>query len=172
MAVPLKVLPGGSELAGAPAIDRAARSAGPARRPRLSVIPGRRRATRAVVSIMTVLSVAMGGVVYINTRLAQRQIALDEIDGQLVDEQEKFDELRAQRAELRAPNRLAPMAELLGMQPATESKFSSVDPWVYARQIALGGRLPSGSTNDGGVVVSQDPMEQYRSVKQIIEDAP
>lgn len=139
-------------------------------RPRLVVIRGRRRATRYFVTVMTILSFAMGGVIFLNTQLAMRQYSLDELDGQLKDEQQLFEELRAQRAELRSLDRLAPLAAAIGMESSSQSEFVTVDPWVYARQIALSGQVPGAETGD--VSIPNDPMEQYRQVKELVEVAP
>ena len=64
-------------------------------------------------------------------------------NGRCTSEQQQFDVLRAQRAELRSPTRLAVAAGALGMSPGLESQFIAVDPMVLAITIARTGEVPA-----------------------------
>ena len=72
-----------------------------------------------------------------------------------------FDVLRQQRAELRAPTRLASESSRLGMHPAPASDFLAVDPWALARVLATRGTI---DPNDGTLNES-DPLDQVRRVR-------
>lgn len=169
MAVPLKVVPDREPRR---STDNRAKRADSDRQPRLVVVAGRRRATRFFVSVTMVIALAMGGVVFLNTLLAKRQLQINDIDTQLSDELDRFEELRAERAELRAPSRLEPLAEDLGMVAVSESEFAQVDPIAYAQQLALNGRLPGAPVDNAGIASASDPMEQFRAVKELIEEGP
>jgi hypothetical protein len=114
----------------------------------------------------------MIGAVLLHTRLAERQLDIDEIERTLRDEQEQFDVLRAQRAELRSPTRLAEKATELGMIPGTESEFIAVDPMVLAITIARTGEVPAGDDLLAGGNARMRPLDQFRLVKSLGAEGP
>ena len=136
--------------------------------PKLEVVPRRRRTAGflAVVAILAVI--VMLGAAMLHTELAGRQLEIDRLDRALAGQQERFDELRAQRAVLRSPTRLGDFALSLGMSPMERSEFVAVDPWVMARAIA--------ATSDA-LVIGTDPemsapLEQFRLVKALGGETP
>ena len=136
------------------------RSAGP-RRPALRVVEVRRRTTRVVVFTATLIALGLGTLAVIHTQIASRQAVIDELDRSIAEENDRFDTLRAVRAELRAPARLDQRARELGMTPALDSSFLSVDPLVLAMAMAS-----TSAYND--VVDVPDylgPLDQFRMVK-------
>ena len=138
------------------------------RRAQLQVVPRRRRAAGFFAVVVILAVVMMLGAAMLHTELAARQLEIDRLDRALGTQQERFDELRAQRAVLRSPTRLGDYAISLGMSPMERSEFVSVDPWVMARAIA--------STSDVLVIVDEQamsaPLEQFRLVKALGGEAP
>lgn len=135
----------------------------------LAVVPGRRRVAWLFVTLMMVVTAAMGGTVFLNTRLAERQIKIDQLDGDVRDQQKRFEQLRARRAELRSPIRLADEASKLGMFPAGESDFVAVNPSDLAVVIAASGRVDG---IDSDTIAGHEPLDQHRYVKQITAQDP
>lgn len=140
--------------------------------PKLAAVPTRRRFARFAVALTVLIGGVMIGAVVLHTRLAERQLEIDTLERSLRDEQERFDVLRAQRAELRAPTRLAEKAAELGMIPGTESEFISVDPMVLAITIARTGEVPGSdeALTDGNARMR--PLDQFRLVKSLTESNP
>jgi len=137
-------------------------------RAQLHVVPRRRRAAGFFAVVVILAVIMMLGAAMLHTELAARQLEIDRLDRALGTHQERFDELRAQRAVLRSPTRLGDFAVSLGMSPMERSEFVSVDPWVIARAIA--------STSEGLVIVEEQamsaPLEQFRLVKALGGEAP
>jgi hypothetical protein len=124
---------------------------------------------------MTVMVVAAGllmGATYLHTQLADRQLEIDQLDRQLRAAQEEFDVLRAERAVLRSPTRLADEAVALGMGPGAESEFVPVDPMMLAMVIAQTGQLPTLDQITPGSFTRLEPIDQYRLVKSTGMEAP
>ena len=140
--------------------------------PKLAAVPSRRRFARFAVALTVLIGAVMIGAVMLHTRLAERQLDIDEIERALRDEQEQFDVLRAQRAELRSPTRLAEKAAELGMIPGTESEFIAVDPMVLAITIARTGDVPAGDDLLAGGNARMRPLDQFRLVKSLGVDEP
>lgn len=141
-------------------------------RPALIVVTPRRRVAGFAITLMTLIALAMGGAIYLSTLLAERQLEIDRIERGVRSAQEEFDVLRAARAELRSPNRLATEASALGMVPGAESEFVTVDPHVLAVAIARSGVVPSGDELVTGPTVRLEPLDQFRLVKQVTAEAP
>jgi len=131
------------------------------RRPALRVVEIRRRTTRLVVFTATVIAVGLGMLAVIHTQIASRQTVIDQLDRAIAEENDRFDTLRAVRAELRAPVRLDQRARELGMAPAVESSFLSVDPLVLAMAMAATG----GGDSVADVPDYLGPLDQFRMVK-------
>jgi hypothetical protein len=149
-------------------------ASGVARRPatRLQVVPGRSRVAWFMVVLTVLVGAVMIGAVLLHTRLAERQLRIDELQRSFVAEQEQFDILRAQRAELRSPTRLAAEAAALGMVPGAETEYFDVDPMVLAITIARTGENPLAAGTEPGADARMRPLDQFRLVKSVTEEAP
>ena len=120
----------------------------------------------------TLFSAVMIAAIGLHTRLAARQLDIDELERAVRDEQELYDVLRSQRAELRSPTRLAAAAAELGMEPGRETVYLEVDPMVLAVTIARTGELPVGADTDIGGNARLRPLDQFRLVKSTSAEAP
>ena len=127
----------------------------------LRVVELRRRTTRLVVFTATVMAVGLGMLAVIHTQIASRQTVIDQLDRAIAEQNDRFDTLRAVRAELRAPVRLDQRARELGMAPAVDSSFLSVDPLVLAMAMAA----TSGGDSIADVPDYLGPLDQFRMVK-------
>ncbi len=114
----------------------------------------------------------MMGAIYLHTRIAERQLEIDSLESAVREAQTDFDILRAERSDLRSLTRLSQIALELGMRPAEESEFVSVDPMVLAVTIARTGDLPTDSEIVQGSMVQLGPLDQFRLVKAVKSEAP
>ncbi len=119
----------------------------------------------AAILLAGVVVALMLFAVILHTRLAERQLEIDRLEGLVTESRERFDVLRQQRAELRSPTRLAIEAGELGMVPAPNTEFMAIDPGTLARVVAAAGIVDE----DTGTVSSEDPLEQIRRVKAVID---
>ena len=156
----------------APLRARLAPSSQAAPRPQLRVVTARRQVAWAALALIVVAAGMLMGAAYIHTRLADRQLEIDELDRALRTAQEEFDVLRAERAVLRSPTRLAAEATALGMRPGDESEFVPVDPVLLATVIAQTGQLPVLDEITPGSYTRLDPLDQYRLVKSTSRELP
>ena len=138
---------------------------------KLTVVPGRRRAARFAISLTVLVCIVMMGAIYVHTRIAERQLEIDQLQRSVLQAQEDFDVLRAQRADLRSLTRLSQQALALGMQPGVESDFISVDPMVLAVTIARTGEMPIAEIVPGSTA-RLEPLDQFRLVKAVSAEAP
>lgn len=136
--------------------------------PPLTVVPGRRRAAGFLVTLSVLISGLMLGAAVLHTQLAERQLHIDRLDRAVRDAEDRFDVLRRQRAELRAPNRLATEARRLGMVPANVTEFIEIDGATLAMAIAATGR-PSA---DGVRLERREPLDQFVLVKRVSNTEP
>jgi hypothetical protein len=137
----------------------------------LTVVPGRRRMAWFAVGLSTLVGLVLTGALLLHTRLAERQLEIDALGRAVREEQQEFDVLRAQRAELRSPTRLAVSAGALGMSPGLESQFVAVDPMLLAITIARTGEMPA--TGDELTADARlRPLDQFRIVKSLEAEAP
>jgi len=135
--------------------------------PRLSVVPRRRRAARVITVAVAVIASLMIGSAAFQTQLARRQVDLDRIDRDLRVASEQYRVLRGQRAELRAPARLAASAEALGMGPATSTQFMAIPADVVAAvQESMGVVDPRDAAGANGV------LDRFTEVKAVAGGAP
>ena len=134
----------------------------PAEHPQLTVVPRRRRTARLVTVAAFCVSCLMLGAAAFQTQLARRQVELDRIDSQIRTARHDFNDLREQRAELRAPQRLAASGAALGMRSATKTEFIDIDPAVVAEV-----QQSAGGVFDPGTEVSDPVFEQFKVVKSI-----
>jgi len=140
--------------------------------PQLAAVPSRRRFARFAVALTVLIGALMIGAVLLHTRLAERQLDIDAVQRDLREEQEQFDVLRASRAELRSPTRLAEHAAALGMIPGTESEFVTIDPMLLAITIARTGEVPAGEDLLVGGNARMRPLDQFRLVKSLDAEGP
>ncbi|MFZ4719642.1 MAG: hypothetical protein ACOYMR_09470 [Ilumatobacteraceae bacterium] len=132
----------------------------PARRPKLVVVAPQRRTARWVVVGAVVMCSLMLGAAAFQTQLARRQLTLDTLDRKIREAHEQYDVLRRERAELRSPGRLAEQAAALGMVPATQTQFVTLDPKLIAA-VQRTGVAPSGHR----VTSIEDEFAAYAAVK-------
>jgi hypothetical protein len=137
----------------------------------LTVVPGRRRMAWFAVGLTVLVGLVLTGALLLHTRLAERQLQVDALERSVREERQQFDVLRAQRAELRSPTRLADAADGLGMSPGLESQFISVDPMVLAITIARTGEVPATDDDLGGDARLR-PLDQFRIVKSLNAEVP
>jgi hypothetical protein len=123
------------------------------------------------VGLTVLVGVVLTGALLLHTRLAERQLQIDSLERSVHDERQQFDVLRAQRAELRSPTRLAVAAGALGMSPGLESQFIAVDPMVLAITIARTGEVPA-TDGDGNTDGPMRPLDQFRIVKSLNAEDP
>jgi hypothetical protein len=123
------------------------------------------------VGLTVLVGLVLTGALLLHTRLAERQLQIDALERSVRDERQQFDVLRAQRAELRSPTRLADAASALGMSPGLESQFISVDPMVLAITIARTGEVPAGDDDLAGDARLR-PLDQFRIVKSLNAEVP
>ena len=152
----------------ATALDTVAPAKLAADRPTLTLVPRRRRAAWFAVVLSVLVAGLMLGSAVLHTQLAERQMRLDRLDQAVAEQQERFDVLRSQRAELRSPTRLAAEASALGMRPSVASAFLPVDGATYARAIAAVGEVPTEAEQ----VAALEPLDQFRLVKSVEADNP
>ncbi|MDW3212774.1 MAG: hypothetical protein R8G01_02175 [Ilumatobacteraceae bacterium] len=153
-----------------PGLPKRANSTG--KKPALSVVPARRRVAWFAVTLTVLVSAVMMAAVGLHTRIAERQLEIDELERGVRSAQEDFDVLRSQRAELRSPTRISAKASELGMVVGSESEFVAVDPMTLAITIARTGQVPV----DDQILVGSDqqlePLDQFRLVKEVSAEAP
>lgn len=144
----------------------------PLQRPNLAVVPARRRVASFAITVTLLISVVMIGAIGLHTRIAERQLDIDELERGVRSAQEEFDVLRAQRAELRSPTRLATRAAEIGMVVGSESVFVPIDPAVLAVTIARTGHVPTADELVVGSDQQLEPLDQFRLVKRVASEAP
>ena len=136
-------------------------------RPQLTVVPRRRRTARLIAVASVVVFGIMLGAAAFQTQLARRQLTLDTLDRRIRVAHETYDVLRRERAELRSPGRLAREAEALGMVPARQTDFITIDPEVVAVVQRTG--LPA-VVEDGPTI--EEEFVEYARVKAQAGGAP
>jgi cell division protein FtsL len=138
----------------------------------LTVVPARRRFAWFAVSLTVLVSAVMMGAIGLHTRIAERQLEIDELERGVRSAQEDFDVLRAERAELRSPTRIAASAEAIGMVVGSESDFVAVDPMLLAITIARTGQIPVDDQIVVGTDQQLEPLDQFRLVKRVSSEMP
>jgi len=134
-------------------------------RPELRVVEGPRRTTRVLIVTMFLLGLLLVALLVFHTRIAERQLRIDDLDRAVRQAQVDFDVLRAERAELRSPTRLSDRARQLGMVPGSESDFVRADPMSLAVVIATTGEVPVAEVIGVGANTRLEPLDQFRVVK-------
>ena len=169
--------------------DRRATTAATTPTPVLAVVEGRRRFAWFAVTLSVMIGGVMVGALTLHTRIAERQLQIDGLERAVRQAQTDFDVLRAEqevaanrsgvievlradRAELRSPTRLAERARALGMVPGAESSFLDVDPMLLAVVIATTGEIPVAEAIAAGANTRLEPLDQFRLVKSVSSEAP
>lgn len=129
-------------------------------KPQLTLVPRRRRTARMIALVCTPVFALMLGAAAFQTQLASRQLELDAVDREIRAAYDSYDTMRRERAELRSPGRLAVEATALGMVPATETRFVSLDPSVIAMIQRSGVAVDPADDDEIG-----EEFQQYAEVK-------
>lgn len=132
----------------------------------LRVVPRRRLAANAAALAVVLLGVLMLSAVVLHTRLSERQLEIDRLEQEATSSRAVFDVLRQQRAELRAPTKLASESVRLGMYPAPAAEFLDIDPYALARVLATTGTIDA----DDSTLIENDPLDQVRRVRAAEDD--
>lgn len=104
-------------------------------------------------------------VVVFQTRLAETQLGIDDVESQITAERNRYDQLRLERSILREPERLVTEARALGMVPGSKTDFREVDPMAVAAVL-----VSTGGVDQVTVLTTKDPLERYGSIKALIGD--
>jgi cell division protein FtsL len=137
-------------------------------RPDLRVVPRRRAAANAALVLVVVVVALMLAAVVLHTRLTERQLQIDRLEEEVTEARERFDVLRRQRAELRAPTRLALASTEMGMIVAPNTEFVATNGRALAEIIAAAGTIDVVTGADD----EADPLDQIRRVKAATEVGP
>ena len=140
------------------------------KRPDLAVVQNRRRWPAVLAGFLWALVFAglLGAAVF-HTQLAERQLQIDRLERSVAAQRELFDELRYERARLRSPVRLATAAGEIGMRRGSNGEFVEVSAQQLARQLAAAGVVNEGAVQ---IIVSSEPLEQFRDVKSVTDGQP
>ncbi len=130
------------------------------------VAPRGRRAAHVAVVMSVLLGLAMLGAAAFQTRLAQSQVQLDQLDTDISGARELYETLRRERAELRSPERLAGIAAANGIQPTNDSDFIDITPEVRAIVAASTGDIDPAHLGD-----ADNTLDDFRDVKAATADA-
>jgi len=130
-------------------------------------VPRRRRAVGIAIASCVVLFALLLGAVAFQTNLARNQLSLDRTERAVREARDRYDILRRQRAQLRAPGRLAIEAERLGMMPAETGELMTIEPSVVAAVAASASGLSDNELDDEG-----SSLELFGEVKAVTGDAP
>ena len=141
------------------------------------VRPGARRRTRfkltpkTGVTLTVLMFGALFGVAVSHALLIQSQIRLDEMDKDAADEQARYEQNRADVAELESPDRIVAAARDLGMVDPAETVWLTPDEAADADvtdQGSDGTGTASGSADDG----DESPDTSYAEVKPYLGSTP
>jgi cell division protein FtsL len=130
------------------------------------VVSNRRQAVRLAAVLGSSLFILLFAVTAFQTRLAQNQLELDRTDDQISIERERYDQLRLERAELLAPQRLVERATALGMVPGSSTEFVAVSDRTVAEVAVSASGVPESARRHGA-----DPFEEYGEVKAMVDGA-
>lgn len=136
-------------------------------RPQLALVPRHRRTARVIAAVCIPVFTLMLGAAAFQTQLASRQLRLDAVDRQIRAAYDQYDTMRRERAELRSPGRLVAEAAKIGMVPATETQFISLEADV----IATVQRTGVATDSDAASEISEE-FQQYADVKAQAGGAP
>lgn len=114
----------------------------PTQRPELRVVETvRAKKFSIVASALVIIAMVLTLIVVFQTVIAEQQLRLDKITTDVRLARFHYDELRQQRAELRAPDYLRDQAVLLGMSQGLSAKFEEIPADVVASVIVATGEM-------------------------------
>jgi len=141
-----------------------------AERANLVVVPRRRRWPAVFVGLISlILFAGLLGAAVFHTQLAERQLRIDRLERSVTAERELFDELRYERARLRSPVRLATAAGAMGMHRGSNGEYIEVTAQQLARQLAAAGSIDETAVQ---IIISSEPLDQFRDVKSVTASQP
>ena len=112
-----------------------------ARRPRLVVAERGSRVVWVMAGVATTVCLLLMFAAVLRTHLAEQQLKLDGINKSVSMARDHYNDLRHERTFLVSPDRLSSEAAKLGMRPAGQSRFVSVDPDIIAVVLASTGNI-------------------------------
>ena len=141
------------------------------------VRPGARRRThfkltpKTGVTLTVLMFGALFGVAVSHALLIQSQIKLDEMDKDAADEQARYEQNRADVAELESPDRIIAAARDLGMVDPAETVWLTPDQAADAgvTDDATGSEATGGTGSDAG---ADSPDTSYAEVKPYLGSTP
>lgn len=107
----------------------------------LRIAPKPRRIASILAPALVVVFLAMLGITTFQTRMAQDQVELDQLQAKVVKARLLRQELEREQADLRSPVRLGREATKLGMVPADAVGFVTVDGATYSGVLEHSGGL-------------------------------
>ncbi|HTN81231.1 MAG TPA: septum formation initiator family protein [Acidimicrobiales bacterium] len=154
-----------------PDFDREGRAERARPRLRIAVRPTRRRVAGIAFITATITLAALFAAAVFQTVLVQGQQRLDQLDRQVGDEQNQFDQLRAEVAQLESPDRIVAVAQnRLGMvQPTKVTYIAPTVEQVVSVVSATGQALPDDKESDAATTGAGRPWSQ---LKPLVGSAP
>ena len=111
-------------------------------KPQLRVVqPVTRSKFSKVTLVILTLASLFGFIVIFQTVIAEQQLRLDRVSTDVRLARQHYNELRQQRAELRAPDYLRAQAIMLGMWPGSGAKFEEIPAEVVTMVLASTGEM-------------------------------
>ncbi len=111
-------------------------------KPQLRVVqPVTRSKFSKVTLVIVTLASLFGLIVIFQTVIAEQQLRLDRVSTDVRLARQHYNELRQQRAELRAPDYLRAQAIMLGMWPGSGAKFEEIPAEVVTMVLASTGEM-------------------------------
>ena len=111
-------------------------------KPQLRVVqPVTRSKFSKVTLVIVTLASLFGFIVIFQTVIAEQQLRLDRVSTDVRLARQHYNELRQQRAELRAPDYLRAQAIMLGMWPGSGAKFEEIPAEVVTMVLASTGEM-------------------------------
>ncbi|MEI7991211.1 MAG: hypothetical protein WCH93_02145 [Actinomycetota bacterium] len=113
-----------------------------ASRTNLRSVPQRRRIASILAPALVVVFLAMLGVTTFQTRMAEEQVKLDQLQVKVDKARELHQSLERERAELRSPVHLGREAATMKMSAADAVGFVAVDAQTYTEVLAASAPMP------------------------------
>ena len=111
-------------------------------KPQLRVVqPVTRSKFSKVTLVIVTLASLFGFIIIFQTVIAEQQLRLDRVSTDVRLARQHYNELRQQRAELRAPDYLRAQAIMLGMWPGSGAKFEEIPAEVVTMVLASTGEM-------------------------------
>jgi cell division protein FtsL len=132
----------------------------------LRVVPETRRrlvvrlSPRTGVLLTLLLFAALFGVAVSHALLIESQARLDKLDDQVAAEQDRYERLRMERAELESPERIVDEAQQMGMVPAEDVTWLAPD------------QAPPGDTGAPADEAADTSDTSWADVKPYLESTP